>query len=89
MLFCVGLMAFNREFREKTMEFVWEGQGYFDFFEQNLYKLTNKFCFNFFRFNKGPLKTIKIAFCFNLKVLFVLKIIKFLYGLSRSCRKTT
>ena len=88
MLFCEGLMAFNREFQEKTLEFVWEGQGFFDFFEQNLYKLKNKFCFNFFA-SIIKIKTIKIDFCFNLKALFVLKIIKFLYGLSRSCRKTT
>ena len=44
----VVLLAFNWEFQEKTMEFVWESQEHFYFSEQNLYKLTNKFCFNFF-----------------------------------------
>ena len=42
-----------------------------------------------FCFNEIPLEMMRIAFYFNLKPLFVFKILKFLFWLFWSCRKTT
>ena len=56
--------------------------------DENLKPNTPSRKVSFIFFNESPLEVIKYAFYFTLKVIFILKIFKFLSSLFCSCRKT-